>query len=340
MPLSFASYWYVVATSDELRGAPLARQVLDEWLVVFRDEAGAARVLQDRCRHRAGRLSCGAVEGGRLRCPYHGWTYDGAGQVVAVPAEGDAFEAHSSRAARSFATIEQDGFVFVRLAEDGVEAPIRSPMWGAPGYRTLRLINRFANDVTNCAENFIDIPHTVFVHPGIFRTERRQRISATVTRENGMVEARFSGETDNLGWFKWFLNPGGHPIEHADRFFAPNVTSVEYRFGPRRHLFITSQCVPVSENETLVYTDLTFDYGWLTPFIGPIVRWQGQAVIDQDIVALARQAAVIQRYGDQDFANTPVDIVHVFVESLRAAIAAGKDPKELPARSKDIVFWV
>ena len=56
MPLSFASYWYVVATSDELGSAPLARQVLDEWLVVFRDEAGVARVLQDRCRLKCARL--------------------------------------------------------------------------------------------------------------------------------------------------------------------------------------------------------------------------------------------------------------------------------------------
>ena len=27
----------------------------------------------------------GAVHGGRLTCPYHGWAYDGAGRVVAIP---------------------------------------------------------------------------------------------------------------------------------------------------------------------------------------------------------------------------------------------------------------
>ena len=99
--------------------------------------------------------------------------------------------------------------------------------------------------MTSCVENFIDVPHTVFVHPGIFR----------VARDGGRVEVTFLGETENLGWFRRFLNPRGGVIEHVDRFFAPNLTSVEYRFGPRRHLFITSQSVPVTPDRTRVATD-------------------------------------------------------------------------------------
>jgi phenylpropionate dioxygenase-like ring-hydroxylating dioxygenase large terminal subunit len=337
----FEDFWYVVARSDELGPKPLARTILGEWLVVFRDATGAARALRDRCMHRAGRLSDGVVRDGCLRCPYHGWTYDGAGALVEVPAEGGDFAQKFDRRAQAFTTAEVDDYVYVRLSDDAdaEPAPWRLPAHGAPGYRTVRLVNRFENNVTNCAENFIDIPHTVFVHPGIFRTPRRQRIEATVTRQAGRVEATYRGETDNLGWFRWFLNPDGRPIEHVDRFILPNITSVEYRFGPRRHFFITSQSVPVGPEETLVYTDLTFDYGWFNTLAAPIVRWQGQAVIDQDIVALRRQMEVIRRYGD-GFANSPCDIIHVFVESIREAIAQGKNPRALPDRSRDVVFWV
>lgn len=340
--MKLEDFWYVVAQSGEL-GAEgvLARRVLGEWLAVFRDAEGRPVALRDRCMHRNARLSMGKACGGRLQCPYHGWTYDGAGQVVAVPAEGAGFQALASRRARRFAAREADGYVYVRLADaPEVEVdPFPMPHWGEPGWHHVRLVNRFRNNVTNCAENFIDIPHTVFVHPGIFRTSRGQRLEATVVREGGSVVVEYRNETDNLGWFRWFLNPSGRPIRHWDRFFMPNVTNVEYVFGPRRAFIITSQSVPCEDDDTLVYTDLTFDYGVWSWFARPIVRWQAQAVIDQDVVALGRQMEVIRKYG-AEFSNTPADVIHVLVESIRDELARGGDPRTLPRRSVEIAFWV
>ncbi len=338
--MKLEDFWYVVAESHELPpGKVLARKVMGEWLAVFRDEAGAPAALRDRCMHRASRLSLGRVEQGCLRCPYHGWLYKSDGCVAEVPAEGPAQREVRGRRTRRFATLEQDGLVYVRLAETPAEdvAPFRMPHWDDAGWHHVRLQNRFKNNVTNCVENFIDVPHTVFVHPGIFRTARGQAITATITREDGAVTTVYQGETDNLGWFSWFLNPGGHPIEHSDTFVMPNVTHVRYHMGPRRTFYITSQSVPVEDDETLVYTDLTYDYGWVSPFIAPLVAWQSQRVIDQDIVALGQQMEVIRRYGDA-FQNTPADLVHVLVESIREELAEGRDPRLLPKRSHTVTF--
>lgn len=334
-------FWYVVSTSAELRpGVVLQREILGEWLAVFRGADGSPTAVQDRCMHRAGRLSKGSVVDGCLRCPYHGWTYDTDGTLVGVPAEGEAFRQLERRRVRTYEVTEQDDYVYVRLATPPRElSPFAMPCYGKPGYRSVRLLNRFDNTVTNCVENFIDIPHTVFVHPGIFRTTRRQRIEATVRRRQGHVSVDYRGETDNLGWFRWFLNPGADPIRHVDNFYMPNITSVEYEFGPRRHFFITSQSVPINDRETLVYTDLTFDYGMFNAIAGPIVRWQGQKVIDQDLVALASQMEVLDKYGTE-FSNTPADTIHVYVESIRAALDKDRDPADLPDRDKEIVFWV
>ncbi len=336
----FADYWYIVAESHELiAGAVLARKVLGEWIAVFRDAEGKPAALRDRCMHRASRLSLGKVSQGCLRCPYHGWLYRGDGSVAEVPAEGPSQREVAGRRTRRYASREQDGYVYVRLAEaPAVETePFSMPHWGEAGWGRVRLQNRFRNTVTNCVENFIDVPHTVFVHPGIFRTARGQPIAATITREGGVVTVTYAGETDNLGWFSWFLNPTKAPIVHTDQFFMPNVTHVRYGMGPRRTFLITSQSVPLEDDETLVYTDLSYDYGWFTPLAAPIVRWQSQAVIDQDIVALGQQMEVIRKYGDA-FANTPADLVHVLVESLRAAIAKGEDPRALPVRTHAVTF--
>lgn len=357
--VEFADFWYVVAQSEQLKpNQVLSRMVLGEWLAIFRGADGCPVALRDRCMHRNSRLSGGTVQQGQLHCPYHGWVYDKRGRVVAVPAEGDGFKPLKSRCTPWYSTREQDGYIYVRLQTPLEEfQPFRMPHYDdahsprhpktskarsqarEPGWQTVRVMNRFENSVTNCVENFIDIPHTVSVHPGIFRQQRQQQLDMTITRSNGSVMAEYRNETTNLGWFSRFLNTKAQEIRHIDSFHMPNVTSVEYDFGPNRRLFITSQSVPETETSTLVYTDVTFNYGIWSRLAKPFVRWTAQRIIGQDVAALKMQQETIAKYG-QRFSNTPADTIHVFVESIRTAIAGGKDPRQLPERSVNVTFWV
>lgn len=340
--MKFEDFWYVVALSSQLQpNTVLGRTVLGEWLAVFRGDDAKAVALRDRCMHRNSRLSRGKVCEGRLQCPYHGWVYDKTGKVVVVPAEGQDFKVLDARRAKQYDTKEQDGYVYVRLAENPSEEfePFQMPYYGKPGWETVRVINRFRNNVTNCAENFIDIPHTASVHPGVFRTPRQQQLEMTVHRQNGSVFVEYRNETTNLGWFARFLNRCGGEIRHTDSFHMPNVTSVEYDMAPRRRLFITSQCVPESGDSTLVYTDVTFNYGIWNKIARLFIRWTAQYIIRQDVEALGIQWDAIKKYGTQ-FANTPTDTIHIFVESIRNKIEAGEDPRELPDKSVQVTFWV
>ncbi|MCG8671698.1 MAG: aromatic ring-hydroxylating dioxygenase subunit alpha [Pseudomonadales bacterium] len=339
---SIKDFWYVVAESKELKkNDVLARKVMGEWLAVFRDENGEVVIMQDRCKHRAAQLSKGKVCNGKLECPYHGWTYGKDGHVVSVPSEGENFKQTASRKGLTYRTCEQDDYIYVCLSDsEELEAkPFPMRHYGEKGWHTIRLQNHFENNVTNCVENFIDIPHTVYVHPGIFRTPRRQKIDVDVRRYGGVVKATYHNETDNLGWFSKVLNPKGGTITHTDEFLMPNVSCVEYIFGPNRHFIITSQSIPQEDDQTLVYTDLTFNYGIWNKLAAPIVKWQGQKVIDQDIEALANQMEVIKKYGDK-FSNTPADVIHVWVESIQKELAEGRDPRLLPERNKSVSMLV
>lgn len=340
--MNFKDFWYVVSESKKLkRDQVISRRVLGEWLAIYRDQAGQAVALQDRCIHRAAQLSKGWVKSGELTCSYHGWVYDGRGQVVRVPSMGPQAKKLGTRCAVRYPTLERDGFVYVRLTETPTETvePFAMPHYGAPGYKTLRLLNVFQNNVTNCAENFVDIPHTAFVHRGIFRSTREEPLTATIERKAGAVHVSYAGERTNLGLFQRFLNPSGEPLKHIDNFFMPNVTSVEYFAGPRRHFFITSQSVPATETETWVYTDLTYNYGVWTTLAAPFVRAYGQKIIDQDLDILQNQMEVIQKYG-AEFNNAPADMIHVFIESIRAELQAGRDPRQLPDKSHAVEFFV
>lgn len=61
---------------DELvegRGRPV--RAGDRYLAVFLVD-GRVRALDNECRHVGNPVDGGAVEEGRLTCPWHGWTYD------------------------------------------------------------------------------------------------------------------------------------------------------------------------------------------------------------------------------------------------------------------------
>ncbi len=340
--MDFKDFWYAVAESKDLeRNTAVGAALLGEWLVLFRDENGSAAVLVDRCLHRCAKLSEGRVRDGRLQCAYHGWVYDGTGRVVCAPANGPDRGGREIARARALPVREADGYVYVRLSDSpGSELePFRIPHYLEKGWAAIRLKNHFKNNVTNCVENFVDIPHTAFVHPRIFRVSKNEMFGAHVCRRDGSVTVNYRNERANLGMFSWFLNPSGREIKHTDRFIMPNVTSVDYDFGRKRRFVITSQSVPIADEETLVFTDLTYNYGVWNKLAKPIIRRQARTIINQDRAILESQMKVIRKYGAH-FSNTGADLIHVLIESIRDEIAGGGDPRLLPERSHEIEFWV
>ena len=88
-PLGLAEtpQWHAVATSPELHDGPLGVEVDGTaWVVARLDDEVVA--FEDRCPHRLAPLSAGRVEGGRLRCPYHGWEFDRHGRCTLIPSNG------------------------------------------------------------------------------------------------------------------------------------------------------------------------------------------------------------------------------------------------------------
>src|SRR4051794_6334760 len=87
-PFPIPNGWFVVATSDELSaGEVRSLHYFGRDLVLFRTEGGEPRLTDAYCAHLGAHLGVGGkVEGECLRCPFHGWAYDGAsGHCVDIP---------------------------------------------------------------------------------------------------------------------------------------------------------------------------------------------------------------------------------------------------------------
>ena len=318
----------------------MARSILNKHLVLFRGDDGQAVAMEDRCLHRNAKLSEGFVKEGNIVCPYHGWAYNKNGELTDIPSEG--YCQKHRRKQKTFPLIEQQDYIYVWLGDrlpNEDEKPFNIPFYDEKGYNKIKLVNHFENTVTNCVENFVDIPHTVYVHPGIFRVRRNQKFTAEISRKAGSVEVRYANETDNLGFFSKFLNPDAKEIVHFDRFHMPNVSCVEYYISENRHFIITSQSIPVGDRQTLVYTDLTYNYGIWNKVTAPLIRQQAQTIIAQDQVILKNQDENIRRFGEE-FQNSPADYIHVMIESIRRYLEQDKDPLLLPDKTKEVEFWV
>jgi phenylpropionate dioxygenase-like ring-hydroxylating dioxygenase large terminal subunit len=80
--------WLPVAVDAEVGTRPVAVVAAGVPLVVLRPFEGAEPVaFADRCPHRLVPLSAATLDGGRLRCAYHGWEFDAAGTCVELPSQ-------------------------------------------------------------------------------------------------------------------------------------------------------------------------------------------------------------------------------------------------------------
>jgi len=82
-------YWHPVAAAAELTEEKPIRavKILGEELVVYRDKLGNYGLVGDHCPHRLASLAYGRVDAQGIRCPYHGWKFDGTGKCLEQPAE-------------------------------------------------------------------------------------------------------------------------------------------------------------------------------------------------------------------------------------------------------------
>jgi len=76
-----------LAMSCELPGpnSYLARDIVDNPLLLVRGADGTVRMFLNFCRHRGTKVVDGSGNTRRLTCPFHGWTYNLEGQLVGVP---------------------------------------------------------------------------------------------------------------------------------------------------------------------------------------------------------------------------------------------------------------
>jgi phenylpropionate dioxygenase-like ring-hydroxylating dioxygenase large terminal subunit len=310
-------------------------------MVLFRDQHGTASALLDRCPHRNAPLSAGRVlEQGTLECAYHGWQFDRTGACRVVPGLCDGAEDRGRRAP-AFETVEQHGFVWVYPTADvrPETEPYALRLVGAAGYTTVLREVQTQATLHATVENALDVPHTAYLHRGLFRGGKKNEIRAIVRRYVDRVEAEYIGEPRPGGVAGRVLSPSGGVVEHTDRFILPSVVEVEYRLGLESHFLVTSLCTPVSDFQTRMFAVISFKL----PIPGFLVRLVLQPfamrIFLQDAAVLRLQADNIRRFGGEQFMSTEIDFLGPHIWRLLKQAESGERPKsEEPVVEREVTF--
>ena len=186
--------------------------------------------------------------------------------------------------------------------------PFSFPHLGEPRYGSVRFRSEVQATLPATLENMLDVPHTAFLHRGLFRGGPRRTISAVVRRFADRVEAEYVGEPRPSGLVGRVLAPRGGTVSHFDRFLLPSIAQVEYRLR-ESHLVVTNALTPIDESTTRFVSVTSFRLPvpaiLARALLGPVARH----IFRQDARILRLQSEALRRFGAESYASTEVDLL-------------------------------
>lgn len=168
-------YWIPALLSTELPerdGPPERVRLLSEDLVAFRDTSGRVGILAHNCPHRGASLFFGRNEENGLRCVYHGWKFDVAGNCVDMPNEPPESNFKHKVRPVAYPCTERGGIIWTYMGPRATPPPLPDlePNMLPEGQYSVRKVLRECNWFQGL-EGDIDTGHLAFLHLGKVRPE-------------------------------------------------------------------------------------------------------------------------------------------------------------------------
>ena len=163
-------FWLPALLSDELPqadGDPVRTRTLGEDLVAFRDSNGSVGMVDAFCPHRRGPMYFGRNEECGLRCVYHGWKFDTAGQCIDMPSEPAESDFKDRLRIKAYPTHEVGGMIWVYMGppEHQPERPPDMPFTLVPEPERRTGIKFLVEaNWLQCLEGELDTAHVSFLH--------------------------------------------------------------------------------------------------------------------------------------------------------------------------------
>lgn len=323
-------YWYIAAESRELKSRrPLGRKLLNHEIVLWRDREGVPHAIADKCIHRSVPLSAGVVDADWVRCPFHGWAYNGEGKCTLIPSNGpDAPIAKNART-RSYPIEERGGYIWVytgRAPAEERRALVIPPELTESEWIAGRTYDDIEANYTRVIEQSIDIAHIPWVHrKTIGRSMPRDgRINRPLARRKEGLTVYFEEKVPV--WFDFFLQeadedtlaPEKAVLEEGVHFDMPNHFRVMLQ-----GMIMGLYPVPIDEGHTRVYQYVARTWLKRIPLLSSFFSWftvfLNSFIVEEDMRVLEMQVPKRMPEDIRDEFRVRTDAAELYYRKLRAA---------------------
>jgi 5,5'-dehydrodivanillate O-demethylase oxygenase subunit len=211
-------YWHPIAPAEDVeREEVVPVRILGEDLVLFKSMSGDLGLIQQRCAHRSASLAYGVPDERGIRCPYHGWLYDGQGRCLEQPYDDcenpdNTFKDKIRLDAYPVKTL--GGLVWAYMGPQ--PAPLL-PRWDLVAREDLNRsigITHLPCNWLQCMENSLDPVHFEWLHANVMNYTARRTGEAQVmnpARHRAIAFDRFQ-----YGIYKRRLLEGDDPVTSPD----------------------------------------------------------------------------------------------------------------------------
>jgi 5,5'-dehydrodivanillate O-demethylase len=158
-------YWHPVACADQMTDRWTKRvRILGEDLVLFRDRSGRFGLIGEACPHRRASLAYGIPTEDGIRCPYHGWKFDGTGRCLEQPNEPEGSNFKDKVSLPGYPVQAFAGMLWAYLGP--LPAPLIPALDGFVAEGTIRQIGHAAIPCNwfQIMENGVDPVHAEWLH--------------------------------------------------------------------------------------------------------------------------------------------------------------------------------
>jgi len=275
--------WYPVVESREIRRKPHAARRLGMDMVFWRNAAGDPVAQEDRCPHLGASLSLGAVQDDCLTCPFHGMRFNAQGRCTQVPSMGAAARIPEALHARTFATREAQGFVWLWWGDQPASGDVPFFEEIASGWTWYTTPVEWPVNYTRAIENQLDVAHLAFVHRTTIGAGGRSRVEGPHVRVDGdgirvwVTNRRDDGAPPRDSAELAALSVGREPSLHL---LFPGIWKLNISPGFKNFIVF----VPIDDGRMLYYlrSYLPARWGVLGWLFHRITRWTNRLVLGQD----------------------------------------------------------
>jgi len=315
--------WYAACWAADLEpGAPLAKTILSEPVVLWRNANGDPVALEDRCCHRHLPLSLGKVAGDRIQCGYHGLEFDNSGCCVAVPGQS---RVPPGAEIRSYPVRERHAMIWIwcgdpaRAEEDDIpDLPwLDHPDWTQTGGHI-----HMKADYRLLIDNLLDLTHVSYIHKNTIAGDPKEAlVPVKTTREGEAIrverwmlgftappmynEARkFDGEVDRWQLIKWQApSTVTLDIGCADA----NTGAPEGDRSQGISMWSNHIITPETETSTHYHWAFARNYKLDDDNVSRVLAEGGLQTFMEDVVILERQQQALDEIGDRPVVDINID---------------------------------